>query len=234
MKADMTYNEVDLCREEVKKMMEYIKALHSKALVLQDNDISFFSALCKRILFFKYLHNSNYSSDKYFRILISDLYYMIQAIINCDIRYLYLNERSMIENYTRLIVKVDLENDYVTRNTFNILEAEMKTLFNDDCQYSLIKNEYTIACNYVHGGDLLKDDLVEYFKECYEKKGGLKDRNKYYNRVLDVIKIFERVLIYKCHDYIDGVFSRKKSVLEYLIGKEATDTLVEYMTRIKL
>ena len=34
MKADMTYNEVDLCREEVKKMMEYIKALHSKALVI--------------------------------------------------------------------------------------------------------------------------------------------------------------------------------------------------------
>lgn len=226
---DFTYIEVKSCKAEINRMMETIKENCPTNFMVEKIDISFFSALAKRILLFKYFCRCT-NNSKYYKILISDMYYMIIAIINCDTRYVYLNERSIIENYMRMIVGINVSDDYITGNSFEVLKSEMEKVFgNDKTQYSLIKSEYSVACNYIHGGDLLQKELKQYFKECIESKSVMIDRSKFYGRILKIIKIFEKILINKYPEFVSNSFHRRKTVLEYLIGKDGLKYLFEQL-----
>ena len=52
---------------------------------------------------------------------------------------MYLNERSIIENYVRLIVNKNVESDHVTENVFNELKNQTYKYNFTDEEYSLIK-----------------------------------------------------------------------------------------------
>lgn len=61
------------------------------------------------------------------------------TILTEQIRYMYLNERSIIENYVRLIVNKNVESDHVTENVFNELKNQTYKYNFTDEEYSLIK-----------------------------------------------------------------------------------------------
>lgn len=104
-------------KKDIEEFMQTIKK-RSNLINYHQIDNDFFCFLSKHIIFFKYLYNNN--NDNYFyKVIISDLYYLILSIIENNERYLYLNERSIIENYTRAIMQTEVETNYVTDNLFD-------------------------------------------------------------------------------------------------------------------
>ena len=191
----------------------------------QQIDKEFFSFFYKNIIFFRYLYNNN-DQTYFYKVLISDLYCLILSIIQNNIRYIYLNERSIIENYMRAIMQEKMKDNQVTSAIFNKMNEELKQVnilnfTNDD--YSKIKNAYRISCNYVHGGNLLNDNLVLVLEEYDKMSFLLRDRKNFYKQFKTILKIYDKAIIYKQNNYIDLCFHRKKTILNYLLGKKSTD-----------
>ena len=98
-----------------------------------------------------------------------------------------------------------------------------------DKEYSLIKNEYVIACGYIHGGDILNDNLAYVLDECMNNSFEAKERNKYYIRLQNALKILDKLIISEKTIYISGCYHRKKSIMEYLVGKDQVDLLFKIL-----
>jgi hypothetical protein len=118
---DMTYNEIETCKKEIKKFITDIHNIKGYNLNIKTYDEEFFVIVSKHIIFFKYLLMGN-TAVFYFKSIISDLYYYIDSILKLEVRYMYLNERSIIENYTRLITNISIIGAHVTENSFHILK----------------------------------------------------------------------------------------------------------------
>ena len=118
--------------------------------------------------------------------MISDLYYFILSILKGETRYVYLNERSIIENYTRVITRKTVEEDHVAENLFLIMKSTTYSFDFTESDYALIKNEYTTSCGYIHGGNLLNANLASVLNECLENNILIKDINKYHNRIKNI------------------------------------------------
>ena len=66
-----------------------------------------------------------------------------------------------------------------------------------------------MACNYIHGGDLLEDNLAFVLDECFEdSKMSQKEKNAFYTRMCKLIKIFDREMIKHYTERINGCFHR--------------------------
>lgn len=228
VKDDITYNEVDARKIEIEKFIEYIKGMDFKHFSIEKYDEVFFIYISKHIMFFKYMSFGTFN-ERYYKVLISDCYYFILAILKVEKRYMYLNERSIIENYIRLIVDISVENDHVTENSFIKLKSRKEKYNVTDDEYSLIRSEYVEACGYVHGASSIDETLSYVFDECINNKFALKDRAKYYDRIKALLKSFDRMLIIEYAEIISGCFHRKKAVLEYLLGKKEVDLLFDVL-----
>lgn len=231
MTIDMTYSEIKKIKLDIKQFLDEIQKIAlNQQFDYSQKDRDFFSFIAKHIIFFKYLYKGE--QEKYFyKVLISDLYYLILSIIKCEVRYIYVNERSIIENYTRAIMDVSLEKSHITASILQEMQ-EKKFLcdFTKD-EYSLIKNEYVISCGYIHGGDILNDNLAYVFDECVNNNFTIKERNKYYIRVQNVLKIFDKLIVADKASYISGCYHRKKTVMEYLVGKNQVDLLFDVLNK---
>lgn len=82
----------------------------------------------------------------FYKVLISDLYYFILSIIKREMRYMYVNERSIIENYMRAIMQISLQDDHITEAIFQKMRNKNFLCDFTDAEYSLIKNEYVTSC----------------------------------------------------------------------------------------
>lgn len=190
-------------------------ALEEVSRKLTSTEQEFFRFISKQIIFLKQLLE-NY--DKYeIKVLISDFYNLIISIIKNEDRCIYLHERSIIENYTRLIVNDSIRNNYIMSNSFGKLREIKKAsrIISDD-EYSLIKSEYRVSCGYVHGSELLNDNLVYVFNELVSNDMPLKNRNNYFQRMIKLVKIYNRLLYFTHNNDVDNSFHRRKSVLTFL------------------
>ncbi len=221
---DMTYNEISLLKSDISSFIEYLSNYsHQENFSISQNDKDFFSFLCKRICFFKIINQMSqpiYSA----KVLISDFYNLIITIIKNQKRYIYLNERSIIENYMRLILSTSLENDHITLNLFNKLQSNHTDIFTKDT-FSLLKSEYRMSCSFVHGGAELEETLIAYFNKYVEDNSSLAERQKYYDRLKKVVQNYDLAFLHEHTSLIDSAFHRKKTVLEYLLGKKYVETL---------
>lgn len=225
MKDDMTYNEI----EQVKLYVsQFIFTLQSYAkqngILLNQSDMGFFTLISKHILFFKYMYQDN-RMGRFYKVLISDCYYYILSIIKGESRYMYVNERSIIENYLRLIINKTVEQDHITEKVFQEVKKQSFLFDFTEADFSLLKSEYVTACGYIHGSKVIDDDLSFVFCECIKTDNEFKDKNKYYIRIQKILKIFDNMLLSTYKDDVSGAFHRRKSLLEYLIGKNCVNLL---------
>lgn len=227
MIEDMTFNELKYIKSNISSfIVEIKKQSQIYKYEYKQYDIDFFTFIAKHIIFIKYLIDGD-KNTYVFKVLISDFYYYILSIIKKELRYMYVNERSIIENYMRIIIGTSVENNHVTERLFNEMK-EKKYIFDfTDSNYSLIKSEYSISCQYIHGGNILNENLASVFEECFSrnKKVMKEDKNKYYIRMGNILKIYDKLLISENIDYVNGCFHRRKSILEYLIGAECLELL---------
>lgn len=93
----------------------------------------------------------NYNQIYLCKILISDFFNLIINILENKKRYIYLNERSIIENYIRLILDYDSNKSNRELNLFDTLKKSYSPIFDNNI-YSLLRSEYSIASEFIHGG----------------------------------------------------------------------------------
>ena len=115
-------------------------------------------------------------------------------------------------------MKKTLEDSQVTHSLFE----EMNNIFFKNTkfqsEFSLIKSEYNIACNYVHGGKKLEHSLISVLDEYINNKLELKNSTALYNNMSRIITTFILIIISKNTDTVNACFYRKKTILRYLIG----------------
>lgn len=191
---------------------------------ISQKELGFFSFLSKQIVFLKNVYETepNYK----IKVLISDYYNYIVSIIKNEHRYMYVNERSILENYTRWIVSVDVEINHLTTQVFEDFKKQTSIL---ESEYSLIKSAYTDSCGYIHGSKLLNDNLSYVFQECITNEVKIKNLNCYFDTIMRIVKIYNRLIISTYPELIDRCFYRRKSVLKYLIGNEYVDLLFKQL-----
>lgn len=191
---------------------------------LTNPEQEFFRFVSKQIIFLKQLLENHYKYE--IKVLISDFYNLIISIIKNEHRCIYLYERSIIENYTRLVVSNSIENDYIMSNSFKRLKEikDINKIINDD-EYSLIRSEYRVSCGYVHGSELLNDNLVYVFNELVSNNIPLKNINNYFQRMIKIVKIYNRLLYFTHNNYVGNSFHRRKSVLTFLTGLTNTKNI---------
>lgn len=226
---DLTYSKLNSIKLNIKKFIDKLETIaEAKGKILKQEDKEFYTFIAKHIIFFKYLYNGS-NNIYFFKVMISDLYYYSLSLLGNEIRYVYLNERSIIENYTRAVVKKSLDEDYVTENIFlKMKDMDFRFRFSED-DYSLIKSEYVTSCGYIHGGEILNENLAFVLNECLENNDSIKDINKYHARIRKILKIYDKMIISEYTDFISGVFHRQKTILEYLLGKDSLELLFDIL-----
>lgn len=224
MLDDITLGEIKHTKKDIRSFADALKEISDKnAYEFSQSEEDFFAFISKQIIFMKNLYL--FGTKKYFfQVLISDFYNYIISILQNNHRYIYLNERSIIENYMRCILNESVENNHITTNLFDLLKEKYVSCLSET-EYSLLKSEYRTACGYVHGGKNLKDTLVFDFEECMGEKKSLKSKKKYYERIIVLIKVYNRILVKAYPEFISEVFHRRKTLLGYLLGNE----LLEYL-----
>ena len=225
MSRDITYSKLEKIKYDIKEFNDKLESIAvSLGNKLTQEERDFYTFISKHIILFKYLYNGM-DNQYFFKVIISDLYYFILSILKGETRYVYVNERSIIENYTRAITRKTVEEDYVTENLFLTMKSIQFPFDFTENDYALIKNEYKTSCGYIHGGNILNDSLVSVLEECLENTILIKDINKYHNRIKKLFKIFDKMLICEYGEYISCCFHREKTIFKYLLGEDCLELL---------
>ena len=205
----MDCQDLEIIKNDIEKFIKQLELKSKNKVIFTDDEKSFLRFLAKHILFFKELYR--FDKSKYFlEVLISDIFSYIVSIINGEKRYIFLNERSIIENYIRYLMK----EDYIKENTFDRLKEKFN-LQNDI--FSLIKEEYSTSCKYIHGTEILKSELLFYFLEYIKREKEIFRDFKYYKRISKMLNIYDNLILKEDEDFINGVFHRRKTLLKFLI-----------------
>ena len=130
-------------------------------------------------------------------------------------------------------MNVTVEENHITNDVFLKFKKKYTSEFCTDlilteAEYSLIKSEYRISCSYVHGGDILNDDLIFVFDDF--RNNIISDKKEKIEKITQILKIFNRLLLFENYNFINGIFHRRKTSLEYLCGKNyrnQLDSIVE-------
>ncbi|WP_317316092.1 hypothetical protein [Peptostreptococcus russellii] len=209
-------------KEDIKNAVDFLTeyVASNKKRDLRESEINFIVFCLKQIVFLKLIRDCKFPEIKNenLKSTISDFFHIIVSLINNEVRYVYLNERSLIENYVRLILKGAYRN--VNRNTFNVLK-EKKYMFDfDNSDYSVIKNEYVTSCQYIHGDKIVEVTLTENLRNTISKENKEIKFDSFFRRFIKMINIFSILLLSEYYECIQYCFMRKSWTLEYLQGKK--------------
>lgn len=221
----MKYVGVELCKDEINSLIQYIEsyAINYKSSVFDQRTKEFYRFISKQIIFFKFILKA-YPKSYPIKVMISDFLSMILNDLKSETRYYYLNQRSVIENYMRMILKDEINITHITQQSFWNLKHQNEIELSE-IEYSKIVNEYKIACSFIHGGDFLKEHLVSSFEECLENKTKMSQRQRksQISHFTELISIFNKLFLIHKTEEIDNSFHRNKVTLEYLMGKRYMD-----------
>lgn len=218
----MRYVETQICKDEINNLINYIEqyAVKSKGSTVDNKTKDFYRVISKQVIFFKYILSS-YPKTYFIKVIISDFLSLILNDLKSEKRYYYLNQRSIIENFLRLILKDEQYSERITSQSFADLRERNQSNLSEE-EYSKIVNEYKIACSYIHGGDFLKEHLVSNFEECLENKTKISERQRKSQvaQFIDLISILNKLFLLHNTEVIDNSFHRNKATLKYLMGKQ--------------
>ncbi|SFE88152.1 hypothetical protein [Peptostreptococcus sp. D1] len=202
----------------INKFVEHVEDyLNSNSVKCNQSDSEFIRFISKQIIFLKMICFDK-ELDVYRISLISDFYFLMNSILENQIRYIFLNKRSIIENYIRLIKKI--ENGRVTINAFEGLSDNKYENYLDKNYYSFLKSQYSEACEYIHGGEKWQESLVEDYLSCLKNNSnigeGFKNKNSFYKNFYKSISILNRMMLIE-HSYnMISYFHRKGDIIKYL------------------
>ncbi|MGG4501290.1 hypothetical protein [Paenibacillus polymyxa] len=227
----MKYVGVEICKEEINGLIHYLEdySIGHNNVTFDQKTKEFYRFISKQIIFFKFILKA-YPKTYSIKVIISDFLSLILNDLKSETRYYYLNQRSVIENYMRMILKDEINNTHITKQSFLNLKRQNETELSQK-EYNKIINEYKIACSFIHGGDFLKVHLVSNFEECLESKTKLSERQRknQISQFMEMVNILNKLFLIHNTEEVDSSFHRNKVTLEYLMGKR----YIEKFFRIK-
>lgn len=221
----MKYIGVEICKEEINNFVQYIEnyATSYNGGVLDKSTSEFYRFISKQIIFFKFILKA-YPKTYAIKVIISDFLSLILNDIKSEARYYYLNQRSVIENYMRMILKDEVNISHITKQSFSNIKQQNELELSEK-EYNKVINEYKISCSFIHGGDFLRVHLVSNFEECIESKPKISERQRksQISQFMELICILNKLFLIHNTEAIDNSFHRSKVTLEYLMGKRYMD-----------
>lgn len=224
MHDELINNQIKQIQGEIKEYIEALSSLSCQENLHEQSHFDFCIFLAKHIVFFKMIssviHDRRY--NRLYNLVISDLLSLSFEITRNEQRYIYLNERSLIESFMRIITKCDGRVKGISPVFLQLQEISKNLPVK--VEYDLIKSEYAMASNYIHGNVKDTDTLSLFLEDCIRKKGlPSKKIKQYFQRLVRVIVSFDRMLINQQVDQINEAFYRKSKIMQYLIGKDQVD-----------
>lgn len=220
LKIDITIKELIGLKKEIKT---FVDREFGNLEELDKNNINY---ILKKIVFLKY-YLRQVSPDYRVSSMISDLLYLIRTIQLGEERYYYFNVRSIIEHSLRIINHIE-STDTITNS--EILKLTDQIVINKSIQVnlSLVKDEYSKSCLFVHGNQNSNMNLNEFYQSCLNNEGIINEVSKKLSVLVKLLtELFALILITQ-NDKIDAAFYRRKSILKYLLGEALYSTFVEH------
>lgn len=218
---NMDYHEVKQLKLIINATVQGLYRISKEQNIsISENDKNFYIFLIKHVIFFDYILNS-YPETFILKVLISDFSYLIMNDMKQNDRYIKLHERSIIENYLRLILK---NPDYIRNidtNAFNELKDSCNTYNLNDKQVGAVHSAYKLSCSYIHGGKILEENLPKFFSEVFTNiHKTKKNKNIQNNRIIQYISYLDLAFITSNKEVVSNSFHRRKSMLDVLISKD--------------
>lgn len=228
---DLTRGEIDELNNNMDSFQRYINSYcKDQNITLSQATNSFLRFWAKHIIFMNYLKEYDYIKW-HCRIsgIISDMFFFSASIILNQKRYMYLNLRSFIESFMRLLLNEEIENGQITRKAFEKFRLVYKNDILNADDFSIIKSVYQESCVAIHNPLFEGNDLAKGIRDCLEYRCGAGGRytvmGKNFNNVITVTSIFIKLLIYKYKDQINGAFHRRKRLMAKLVGDKMVESL---------
>lgn len=210
--ADPTFAELRGIKEEIQTFVDEVFKPNTEHVR------NYFINICKKVVLTKYL-DRQVQTDYRYKALLSDLCYLLNSIECGEIRYFYLNVRSIIEQSLRITVDVE-STDSMTFNELvekliKLKESVGRTLqINTD----IIQEEYAKACLYIHGNSLANMELAEFYMNTFGQTKTIEKLDVKLHQLCSVLKSIFSLLLISKSEMVDGAFHRRKTILKYLIG----------------
>lgn len=217
-----SFAELEFVKDDISHFVNVLKSLSAEFnFDCEQRDLTFFLFIGKHIIFYKHLITQK--KNPFLFSIVSDLLYMIYSFLKKEVRYIYLHERSIIESFVRFITSINQQDNHVTSSV--LIQFKALTQLSDS-DYSLITSEYKTACKYIHGGMFDEYTLASALTDCFNDNDyPRKTRYAHYVRIQKLLQIFDTILITIAPEFVSCSFHRKKSIMEYLIGKKYKDLL---------
>lgn len=209
---DPTMLELKMIKAEIQKFVDDIFQPNSEHMK------NYFINICKKIVLTKYLIRY-LPEDHRYKSLQSDLCYLLNSIENGEIRYYYLNIRSIIEQGMRIVADVK---DTSTMTNFVLMEkvVEIKNSLNQNhlINIGVIQDEYSKSCLYVHGNSNAQIELADYYINAFHQSKVISGLDTKLSQLISLLKSIFNLLLMNQAEIIDGAFHRRKSILRYLVS----------------
>ncbi|NSM90972.1 hypothetical protein HRE55_10585, partial [Enterococcus faecalis] len=166
--------------------------------------------------------------------MISDLMYLMASYHKGEVRYFYLNIRSVIEAFSRLFSEVETSTNRITMTTLldNIANYitlnDLRDSKEDSLDYPRLKGLYRECCLYVHGNINAKYSLIEFYNELLNEEITSAQKRKMSNDIKFLASILTNISCYRYSITLNDVFFRGKNKLGYLIGEFGVKIVKSY------
>ena len=217
-KSDPTFIELESVKKEIREFI----AEQFSGMVEQDRNNMI--SILKKVVLMKYLVRQN-PDDFRLQALLSDLIYLVDSVINGEIRYYYFNMRSIIEQSLRVINMLDSAE---TIPNYDIMKKTEEIVLDSGFQFNLdiIKYEYSKSCHYVHGSSNANMNLVKIYSDCLDKSKYIDNLNQKLNELVKLLKEIFRLVFLSNSLLVDAAFHRRKSILKYLTDEYSLQLIV--------
>lgn len=210
-------------KEAMKTITTFCEERH---IQLDGAKVGFFRNLVRQAVFLSLIINNikDEKSKNTINLLISDLLDLIRYTILGYERPFSLIERSIIENYIRLIQKQYLDNNHITLAVIESFHSDYKFAITDT-EYSLIRTVYADTSKSIHGA--INSDVLQYIDQHFSEKDSFSKTEKDFQRMNKVIKTLNYCFAIKFKYEMYNTFFRQVTVLEYLTSTEVKNKFLE-------
>ena len=138
--------------------------------------------------------------------------------MNKNIRYYYLNVRSIIENSLRFINGYNSSNTISTQELIDLTKQFIHAKNISNVDFNVIESEYSKACDFVHGNITARMPLAQSFEDCFGEKNKMPKMNIMLQQSIKLIDELFKVMAHSHIQLIDSAFHRRKTILRYLVN----------------
>ena len=208
------YRDVDLYKEDIDNFLKFVKEDVGN---ISENQLR---SIAKGIILFKRIFiQKNPVYFLYSECLISDVLSLVHGCVVISLRLYYTTYRSLIENFTRVLLGYDNTNDTGVRNMFKELRDQYEDTGKEFIDY--LEGEYGKCCNVIHSNIKANLQLYSY----YEDIVSFDDMNeKAISFCVYALNTFfnkaKEFMIENTSQLVSDSFYYHKELLAFLIGKE--------------